>query len=151
MIYPIVMVFITQSITVVIVWEKYTYFHKVTSIVHVSGRFPVIVSIAAICGNQALLSSLVKLILKIYNYFKILISSRLFQALSQWGRRERKSHPKSWRGRKKRKRKQAPLPLLSPVSSRFIFVFNCAFSIQRTRLSRSPEQATSASSALHER
>ena len=70
MIYPIVMAFITQSITVVIVWEKYTYFYEVTSIVHVPGLFPVIVSIAAICGNQALLSTLVKLILKIYNYFK---------------------------------------------------------------------------------
>ena len=81
MIYPIVTAIITQSITVVIVWGKYTYFYEVTSIVHVPGLFPVIVSIAAICGNQALLSSLVKLILKFYNYFKIPISSRLFQAL----------------------------------------------------------------------
>ena len=148
MIYPIVIAFITQSITVVIVWEKYTYFYEVTSIVHVPGLFPVIVWIAAIRGNQALLSTLVKLILKIYNYFKNLwFSSALAcSRLSVSG-----EDAKSWRGAKKRKRKQAALPLLSPVSSRFIFVFNCAFSIQRTRLSRSPEQATWAPSTLHER
>ena len=55
------------------------------------------------------------------------------------GKRQRKRCAKSWRGGKKEKgRERAPaLPSLLPFYFRV-----CAFSIQRTRLSRSLEQAT---------
>ena len=49
----------------------------------------------------------------------------LFQALRQWGRRKRKMHANSWRGRKRGKgwERDTALALPMPVSSRFIFVF----------------------------
>ena len=68
-------------------------------------------------------------------YFVLTIqaSPSLFQALRQWGRSERKGHVKSWRGGK------SVLPFYFRV---------CAFSIQRTRLSRSLEKARLRSSSV---
>ena len=64
----------------------------------------------------------------------------LFQALRWWGRRERKRHAKSWRGGKKEGRESSTAPVLPSLLPFYFRV--CAFSIQRTRLSRSLEQAT---------
>ena len=74
-------------------------------------------------------------------WFEMEYFTSLFQALRQWGRRESERHVKSWRGGKKEKGKDSR-PLLSPVSSRFYFCVHHAFSIQRTRLSRSLGQAS---------
>ena len=52
------------------------------------------------------------------------IMIRLFQVLRQWGSRKSKRHAKSWR------------------RGRRCLFFSCSFSFQRTRLSRSLEQAT---------
>ena len=73
----------------------------------------------------------------VWNFCARTIGASLFQALRSWERRERKRHAKSCRGGKKEKGREREL--LSPVSSRYIV---CAFSIPRTRLSRSLEQAT---------
>ena len=66
------------------------------------------------------------------------VGSSLFQAIRYWGRRERKRHAKSWRdGKKEKGREPAPaFPSFLPF-----YFLACAFSIQRTRLSRSLEQA----------
>ena len=62
----------------------------------------------------------------------------LFQALRKWVRRERELGTRKVGGAGKRKK----FPVFVPVFPRFIFVFALS-SIQRTRQSRSMEQAQS--------
>ena len=67
------------------------------------------------------------------------VNVRSREGMKEWGRHKSKSHVKREVGEEIRKRKGERPTLLPPVSSRFFQV--CAFSILRTRLSQSLEQA----------